>query len=134
MASGMYYSGLTAMMTGDVDLINDPITVFLIDTSLYTPNLVNDSDLSDVPEAALIKESLLTGKSVVDKVFAADDVVITTVEDTQPEIGGFLIIKDTGVFNTSTLLCWIDDAPELPATPDGGSFTINWNASGIFSL
>jgi hypothetical protein len=45
-----------------------------------------------------------------------------------------VIYKHTGTESTSTLIAYIDSGTNLPVTPNGGDITVQWNASGIFSL
>jgi len=121
-------------MGGEVDLVNDEIAVFLVNTDLYTVDLDADETLGDIPQAALVAEALLTGKTLDGSTFRADSAVLEAVEGDQ--VGALIIFKDTGDYNTSYLIFYGDNAPELPITPDGSDVTIAWDlgADGIFKL
>jgi hypothetical protein len=133
MATGMFENGVRAMMGADIDLVNDDIAALLV-TSLYTPDLVNDTDQSDVPEAAIIATKNLTGKTLDGTVFRADNTVFTSVVGN--DIAAIVLIKNTDSLGTSLLIHYIDNAPELPITPDGTDITIQWDlgVNGIFKL
>jgi hypothetical protein len=45
-----------------------------------------------------------------------------------------VIYKDTGSSATSPLIAYIDTGTNLPASPNGGDITIQYNASGILPL
>lgn len=136
MASGMYENGVAEIMLGNVDLVNDPITALLIDTGFYTPDLSSDSVQSDIPEAARIAEVELTGNTIDGTVFRADDTTFNSVSSDYDTAGAVVILKNTGTYNTSVLLAYIDNAPEFPITPDDSDIVIAWDtgANGIFKL
>jgi hypothetical protein len=133
MATGMFENGVRAMMGADIDLVNDDIAALLV-TSLYTPDLVNDTDQSDIPEAAIIATKNLTGKTLDGTVFRADNTVFASVVGN--DIAAIVLIKNTDSLGTSLLIQYIDNAPELPITPDGTDITIQWDlgVNGIFKL
>ena len=134
MASGMYISGVASMMSGDIDLLNDTISALLIDTDFYTPNLSTHTSQADIPEAAQIAELVLTGKTLDSTAFRADDAVFNSVVGSK--VAAIVLIKDTEVYETSLLICFLDNAPEFPIVPDGTDITIKWDlgAEGIFKL
>ena len=127
MTSGLYASCLDALMGGDVDLVNTPVSAMLIDLDQYTADLDADTSLADIPEVSIISKSLLTGKAIVDAVFSADPTVFTSVSaDDGVDIGAIVVFKDVDTASESTLLYYSDEAPELPATPDGEDVTVTW--------
>lgn len=129
MASGLYASCLSALMGGDIDLVNTPVSAALIDIEQYTVDLNNDTSLADIPEAALLSESLLEGKALVGATFSADPTVFSSVSaDDGVDIGAVIVFKETDTASESTLLYYSDEAPELPATPDGEDVTVTWGA------
>ncbi len=130
--SGNYEKGIQHGQRAHVDLINDDISIILIDTTLYTVDLDAHEKLGDIPEAAIIAERLLTGKSLDGTAFRANDPVFTAV--TGEDIGAYVIFKDTGDLNTSWLLYYDDSAPEYPLPPDGTDITVNFDTgvNGIF--
>ena len=75
----------------------------------------------------------LTNKTVTDGVFFADNVTFLSV--TGAIVESLVIYKNTGIGSTSVPIAFIDVvASGLPLTPNGGNITVQWNASGIFSL
>jgi len=134
MATGMFENGVRAIMGADIDLVNDDISALLIDTDLYTPDLLNDVDESDIPEASIVARQELTGKTLDGTVFRANNTVFTSV--TGANVGAVLLSLNSDTFDTSALIFCMDNAPELPIVPDGTDITIDWDigANGIFKL
>jgi hypothetical protein len=62
------------------------------------------------------------------------DITWTAVSGAQCEI--VLVYKDTGTATTSPLIAYIDQATNLPVTPNGGNITVTWDntANRIFVL
>ena len=135
MATGMYDSGKVELMSGNIDLINDSISALLVDLSVYTPDLTVDVSLADIPEAARISETLLTGKGLDVTTFRADDSTFNAVTS-DGTVTGVVVFLDTNIFSTSTLLCLYDSAAAFPITPDGTDITVQWDAGsdGILRL
>ncbi len=129
MATGIYYAGLAAMMRGEVDWETDTIRVAMVDTSEYTPDLVVDAVLDDVPEAALIASETIGNKQVAVTEYGAtadgDDVTFSGVSGAT--CGALLIYQDTGDPGTSRLLAYIDDGIGLPVTLTGQTVIIVWD-------
>jgi len=121
--SGLYNSGITALLSGDVDLINDDITCIIVD-SAYSPNYSSDQNQDDILEAYQLDEIALAGKSLVSGAFDADDVSFLNVTGT---IGGVIIYKNTGVESTSTLVAFIDDFDAVPLVADNGMIVVSWS-------
>lgn len=133
MASGMYNSGKRALMGGDIDLVNSPVAALLVDLASYTPDLINDTSLEDIPEAAQLAEVLLTGKAIDVTTFRSDDAVFNTVPS-GGTVSAVVVFKDTGSYSTSALLAFYDDSDDFPIIPNGTDISVVWGAGGIFSL
>jgi hypothetical protein len=127
MASQFYSKAVEALVYGNLDLLNDPVAVMLVDTSQYTPDLVNDASLLDVPESAILGEVTLDGKSYASGVYRADSAVIGSVTG---DIGAVLLFTSQET-KTDSLLVALVEAPELPAVAAEEDVTINWDPSGI---
>jgi len=134
MASGMYQRGKVELMRGNIDLINDSLSVLLVDLSLYAPDLDNDDSQADIPEAARLSEILVTGKSLNGTTLLANDAVFPSIASTLNPVGGVVLFKDTGVYSTSTLIAFFDNAPEFPITPDGADIVIAWAEGKVLEL
>jgi hypothetical protein len=129
MTTDIYASGKAAHMSG-LDVVNDAIGAALIDTALYTVDIDNDTSLEDVPEAAILATSLVIGKSLIDAEFHADPTVFESVSaDDGVDIGAVVVFKNEDTYAACTLLYYDDEAPELPATPDGEDVTVTWGAA-----
>ncbi len=135
MARNYYTSGLNAFMQGEIDLLDDTIMVQLIDLTEYTVNLTTHNALDDIPALARVgSPQALTGKTLTGSVFDAADVTFTAL--TGPEVGAFVIYRDSGSEATSTLILYEDDAANLPYTPSGVDCLLAWDsgAAKVMSL
>lgn len=121
-----YIYGTQEKDRGNIDLINDDITALLV-TSEYVPDFDNDQAQSDIPEAAQAVEVSLVGKTFDVNKYLADDLLINTIP-TGTEIAGIVILKNTGNYDDSTLIQYMD-GPEYPFTTDGSPLTIQWDRS-----
>lgn len=123
----------------NVQLDADTIAIMFIDNADDTI-VATDGDLSDVIAGARIPAAAscpsLASKtigSVGVGVFDAADTTFTTLTGDQAE--QLLLFKNTGVDATSILIaCWDTFTSGMPITPNGGDVTVQWNASGIFSV
>ncbi len=124
MANAFYNVAKTAWMTGGLDLINDTIKVALIDTDHYTFNTTHTT-VADISPDARVAVATLTGKSVVDGVFDADETIVPTVPG--GKIEAIVIYKDTGVAETSVLIAYSDQGFGFPLALSGADVTITWD-------
>lgn len=133
MANAIYDKFREARMTADsnIDLENGDVRCILIDAADYTFSQSHDF-LDDVPGAARVStSSALTGKTVTNGVFDADNVTFSAVSGDQAE--AIIIYIHTGTESTSRLVAYLDtNITGLPVTPSGSDITVAWNASGIF--
>jgi hypothetical protein len=135
MANGFYDAGLDAFVNGSIDWVNDDIRMTLVDAADYTVNLTTDNAYDDVPAGARVATmaASMAGKTTdgaggVD----ATDVTYTGVSGDQSE--ALVIYKHNATESLATLICYLDGFTGLPVTPNGGDITVQFHASGIFSL
>ncbi len=135
MAKGLYDKGRDKFAIADIDWVNDTLRAVLVDTSLYTVDLVNDEYLSDVPLAARIVTVTLSGRSSAAGVVDADDTTFPNVA-AGAAVGAVVIFKDIGIDNASPLAHYNDEASGLPITGDGDDVVVRWDngADKIFKL
>ena len=132
MANAIYPKFKEAAFKGaaNVDLTGGTIKVSLVDLADYAYS-ASHQYISDVPGAARVATATLSGMTMVNGLFDANDVTFVGVTGDQSE--ALIIWKDTGVEATSRLICYLDTGVTgLPITPSGGDIAIAWNASGIF--
>jgi len=133
MANAIYDKFREARMTAatNIDLENEDIRVILVDAADYTFSQAHDF-LDDVPAGArLAATSAMTGKTVTNGVYDADDVTFAAVVGDIAE--ALIIYRHTGVEATSRLITYLDTGfTGLPVTPNGGDIVIQWDAAGIF--
>lgn len=138
MANALYDKGREKFLghaTIDLDWINDNIKALLVDTALYTVDLVNHEFLSDIAAAARVATSgNLTAKTAAAGVADSTDPTITAVSGASVE--AVVLYKDTGAPSTSPLIAYLDTMTGLPFTPNGGDVILQWDngANKIFKL
>ena len=139
MANQMYEWGVKGFIDGPVvDWNGDDFYVVLVDTGVYTVDLVNDrylSDISSIFGAVVATSDILTGTLVTSAVATeicgeADYTYFTAVSGATCE--AMVVYKDTGVAATSPLVCYIDTAVGLPVTPNGGDIQVNFTNNVVF--
>lgn len=136
MADIIYTSFKMYIMNGGIDLDTDTIKVALV-TSSYTPSAAH-ANFSDITNEVSGTGYTAGGKTITTPtvtnvsttgVFDGDDVSWTTSTITAR---GAVIYKSTGTSSTSRLIAFIDFTTDKVST--AGTFTIQWNASGILTL
>jgi len=137
MANQLYRKAKQKFLQGMIAWELDVIKCVLVDTGVYTPDLVNDEYLSNIPYAARVAISpRLVNMSAFNGIADAGDVTIPAVTGSSFE--AIVIFKDTANELTSPLIVYIDETAdiELPVVPMGTPVTINWpdTANKIFRL
>jgi hypothetical protein len=129
--SGVYNAALTKFLDADVDWSANNIKAVLV-TSSYTFSASHTS-LADITAGWRIATSgNLASKTSTSGVADAADITFSSVS--AATLDAVVIYYDTGTENTSTLLCYLDGG-DFPKTISAVSdVTIQWNASGIFSI
>ncbi len=138
MANAIYprYKGFLLTASANVSLDQNDTTngiyCALVDTGTYAYSASHDfrDDLSGVVGT----DQRIATPTTANGVFDGDDLTYTAVTGASVEA---LVIyrKNAGLNSTWKLVAYIDTSVTgLPVTPNGGSITVTWNASGIFSL
>ncbi|MFF5445474.1 hypothetical protein [Streptomyces sp. NPDC012888] len=129
MASALYPSFKELLLGGDIDLASDDIRAIIVDTADYTYSSAHNF-LDDVAAGSRVATSSALGsKTITNGVFDAADVTYNAV--TGDSVEAIVLYKHTGNEATASLIAYIDG---VSVTPNGGSITVQWNASGIFSI
>lgn len=135
MANVIYPKYKQAAMGGGAnhDLLAGDVRCILIDLADYTYAATHEF-LSSVAAAARVATSpTLTGKSVTDGVFDADNTSFTAVSGDVSE--ALLFYVHTGSDASARLVALVDTGVTgLPVTPNGGNINVGFNASGIFKI
>lgn len=138
MANALYPKWKEALLqnSADSDLDGTGTTgvyAALVDTGTYTYSSAHEfySSLSGIVGT---DQEIGATKSYTNGVFDGADVTFTAVSGATVE-AVVLYRKNAGANTTWRLIAYIDTGVTgLPVTPNGGNITIEWNASGIFSL
>lgn len=135
MSNALYPKYKEALITGssNISLSAGTVKVLLIDSADYTYS-ASHQFLSDVAGAAIVAtSSALTGKTVTNGLFDADDTSFSSVSGDVSE--ALIYYIDTGSSATSRLVYFEDTGVTgLAVTPNGSNITLTHNASGIFQL
>jgi len=147
MANALYDHGRQAFLTsvtvgafvGKIDWVSDTIHAVLIDTSLYTVDLVNHTSMADVPAGARIADVAMTGRTA-----ALNDGTAVSGSTTFPAVtagstaSALVVYRDnlTATDADNALIAYIDTATNLPVATNGGDITIVWDAGSgnVFKL
>jgi hypothetical protein len=130
MASAVYPKALEAFLKADIDLDTVAVNAVLLDLATYTYNAAHDfyDDLTGVVGS---ESGDLASKTMTNGVFDAADITFSSV--TGVEVGAVAVFVDRGgVASADNLLSYNEFTSAV--TPNGGDITVQWNASGIFSI
>jgi len=105
-------------------------------TSAYTysaaHDFVDDLGANDNPNYG--SATSLASKTFASGTFDAADTTTTALTGAA-DMGGIILYVDSGAEGTSRLVLYLDTSiTGMPFTPSGGNVTVQWNASGIFTL
>jgi len=130
MASAVYPKALEAFLKADIDLDTVAVNAVLLDLATYTYNSAHDfyDDLTGVVGS---ESGDLASKTMTNGVFDAADITFSSV--TGVEVGAVAVFVDRGgAASADNLLSYNEFTSAV--TPNGGDITVQWNASGIFSI
>lgn len=131
MANALYTIGKKKILDADIDISANDIKFVFTDHGTDTPNTTTDDFLDDISAGTIATSGNLASKTTTGGTFDAADVTVSGV--TGATVESINLYYDTTVASTSPLFVYIDTGTGLPFTPDGGSRTVAWNASGIFT-
>ena len=142
--SGKLYShslenafGGSASGDAPIDFLSDAIKVALC-TSTYTPSQTSHEWFSDITNEITGTGYTAGGAALTTKTVSTSSLTVTIdADDTSWSSASFtaryaIIYKSTGTASTSPLIGYVDFGADQ--TVASGTFTIQWNASGIVSL
>ena len=130
MASAVYPKALEAFLKADIDLDTVAVNAVLLDLATYTYNAAHDfyDDLTGVVGS---ESGDFASKTYSNGVFDAADITFSSV--TGVEVGAVAVFVDRGgAASADNLLSYNEFTSAV--TPNGGDITVQWNASGIFSI
>lgn len=132
MANALYDNAREGFLDGSIDWINTDQHVVLVDLNDYSHSITSDSTLADIPSGARVATAgPLTGKSATDGEANAGDITFASASGDESE--AVVIYQDGASDSDRRLVAFIDNATNLPVTPNGGDITVVWNTY-IFRL
>ena len=120
MANAHYRKGAERQLKGEIAYHTDTIVMALM-ANTYTPNLTTHEYLTDLG-ANVLATVTLTGRTVTNGVFDADDPVFAAVT-AGSTTNAVVTYKSTGVAATSPLLMYHDQITDFPVATNGGDIT-----------
>lgn len=135
MANNLYTKAKESFLKGEIDWLNDNIRIALIDTGIYTVDIINHQYLSDVAPSSIVTTSgVLSGKSVDGGVVDATDV--SFISGILSNVQAIIIYQDNGLSSTSRLIAYIDTGADLPFIQTASPVSVLWDegANKIFKL
>lgn len=138
MANALYPNWKQEVMqaTANTSLGGTVKQTFVDITSAYAFNNAHDfvDDLSTFDNPSYGTATTLTSKTFASGTFDAADTTTTALSGAA-DLGGIVLYVDSGAEATSRLVLYLDTSiTGMPFTPSGGDVTVQWNASGIFTL
>ena len=133
MASAVYPKGIITIMSGGINLAALDIKAILLDTAVYTYNAAHDF-YDDLSGQVATETGVLASKTigvVGTGVFDGANGTVTAATGTHAE--AIAVFVDRGGAATADDLLSYNELT-APVTPNGGDITIQYHASGIFSL
>lgn len=135
MANAIFPKFKQAMMddSSNIDLNDGTVKVALIDLGTYTYSAAHEF-YSDISASVISTPQTITNTTVTDGTFDGDNVTFpaVTVGDTGEALIWYI---DTGVAGTSRLAAYQDTGVTgLPVTTNGGDITIQFDATGHWTL
>lgn len=134
MANALYAKGKQKTLKALIDWETANIKAALVRND-YAQNLTTDEFYSTISSYVVGTPVALTGKSITNGIFDADDVTIPAVA-AGSTCEGIVLYVDTGNPATSSLLAYIDVITGFPVATSGGDVLIQWDNGTykIFSL
>lgn len=141
MANTLFDAARQGFLAGEIDWDNAVIKTALVRG--YTPAASTHKFVSDVTTAGgtlAATSAALTSVTTAAGVAKAGNVTFTAVASNASG-HGVLVFQSSAVTGgadvaatAQRVICYLDTGTNLPITPNGGDVTVQWNASGIFSI
>lgn len=126
---------LTSLVKGEIDFLNDTISVILttgaadIDTVTYVSDITGEISGGGYIRQTLTNKTVTTDDTNDRTIADADDVQWTSLTNTFRYIH---VVQDTGVDSTSRVVTTMDTGSSQSI--DNGTYDVTWPASGVFNI
>ena len=140
MANAVYNIWKEALLQASTNsaLTSTNVRVSFVDTGTYTFSQAHDfyNDLTGIYPATRATGIALGTKTYTAGTFDAADSLFSAFSNGSVSVEGIIMYIDDGTADASSrLVLFLDTSiTGMPFTPSGSDVTIQWNASGIFSL
>jgi hypothetical protein len=130
MTNALYGKGRERFLKGEIDWLSDTFKVSLL-SSAYTVAIDTHEFYSDLTGEVAVETFPLLSRTATLGVADGQNVTFSTVSGSTVE--SIVIWQQKSSDETSPLVAYIDDATNLPITPNGGDITVAWD-SGAFRI
>ena len=130
MTNALYGKGRERFLKGEIDWLSDTFKVSLL-SSAYTGAIDTHEFYSDLTGEVAVETFPLLSRTATLGVADGQNVTFSTVSGSTVE--SIVIWQQKSSDETSPLVAYIDDATNLPITPNGGDITVAWD-SGAFRI
>lgn len=140
MANAVYQIWKEALLQASTNsaLTSTNVRVAFVDTGVYTFSQAHDfyNDLTGIYPNTRATGVALGTKTYTAGTFDAADSLFSAFSNGSISVEGIIMYIDDGTADASSrLVLFLDTSiTGMPFTPSGADVTIQWNASGIFSL
>lgn len=140
MANAVYPIWKEALLQASANsaLTSTNVRAAFLDTGTYTYSAAHDfyNDLTGVYPNTRATGVALGTKTYTAGTFDAADTTFSAFSNGSISVEGIILYIDDGTADTSSrLVLYLDTSiTGMPFTPSGSDVTIQWNASGIFTL
>jgi hypothetical protein len=136
----LFNTAKEGFLAGEIDWDTAVFKVLLVRSYAGVASHKFVSDVTGAGGVVAATSAALTAKTLVSGVADAADITFTAAA-ANASGHGLLVIQSSAVgggadvaATAQRVVAWFDTGTNLPITPNGGDITVQWNASGIFSI
>ena len=140
MANALFNKGREGHLLGEIDFDTAAIKVALVRGYTFTASHKFVSDVTGAGGTLHATSAALSGKTGTDGTADATDIVFTAPSANATN-HSLLVFQSSAVgggadvaASAQRVIAWYDTGTGLPVQPNGADITVQWHASGLFTL
>ena len=140
MANALFNKGREGHLLGEIDFDTASIKVALVRGYTFTASHKFVSDVTGAGGTLHATSAALSGKTGTDGTADATDIVFTAPSANATN-HSLLVFQSSAVgggadvaASAQRVIAWYDTGTGLPVQPNGADITVQWHASGLFTL
>lgn len=141
MANGLYNDARAGFLLGEIDWDTAVIKVGLVRAYTFAASHKFVSDVTTAGGVIHATSAALTTKTGVAGTADAADFTFSPDPAANASGHGLLVFQSSAVTGgadvaatAQRVIAWYDTGTNLPITPNGGTISVTWNASGLFTI